>query len=326
MLIFRAMPLVGYRFLILFLVVFVASIFMWEFDGKGGCPEWFALPSKPLRFQDIEYEVFGPNNPGPPIVLIHGVGTDIHDFNSVVHSLASKHRVITYSLRGHGRTQDPGTGFDLPTLASDLKVLINALKLDKVVLVGHSAGGQVAMEFTKKHPELVSKLILEDIGVLPRNPFGASEFLRVRHEAEFLRSLNHTYDNERSLLVDLLPLFKGDETGAREMIRKMRKNSIDEKLDPRRAAVIKEFWLSSQTANQTAVLDAYPGPVLMLRAIPNRNFFRDEDEALIRSHKWDVKIEHVHDDHELNHLIHKRNPEIWLRHVLRFLDGSEFEI
>jgi non-heme chloroperoxidase len=89
---------------------------------------------------DIElyYEDHGS---GQPVVLIHGYPLDGHSWEKQTAALLDAgYRVITYDRRGFGRSSQPTTGYDYDTFAADLKVVLDTLDLDDVVLVGFSMG------------------------------------------------------------------------------------------------------------------------------------------------------------------------------------------
>lgn len=70
-------------------------------------------------------------------------------------------RVIAYDRRGHGRSDDPGTGYDYDTLSDDLAALIDHLDLTDVTLVGHSmAGGEIVRYLTRHGRERVAGIVL----------------------------------------------------------------------------------------------------------------------------------------------------------------------
>ncbi len=94
---------------------------------------------------DIElyYEDHGT---GQPVVLIHGYPLSGASWEKQTAALlAAGYRVITYDRRGFGKSSQPTAGYDYDTFANDLKVLLDTLDLERVVLVGFSMGtGEVA--------------------------------------------------------------------------------------------------------------------------------------------------------------------------------------
>jgi non-heme chloroperoxidase len=87
---------------------------------------------------DVYYEDHGE---GQPVVLIHGYPLDGHSWEKQSAALLDAgYRVITYDRRGFGRSSQPTTGYDYDTFAADLKVVLDTLDLNDVVLVGFSMG------------------------------------------------------------------------------------------------------------------------------------------------------------------------------------------
>ena len=101
---------------------------------------------------------------GPPgastILLVHGLfaSADLN-WSLAIPELASAYRVVASDLRGHGdgiRTRR----FDAFECADDLAAIVDELNLGPVIVVGYSLGGLVAQLFARRHPELVSGLVL----------------------------------------------------------------------------------------------------------------------------------------------------------------------
>lgn len=79
----------------------------------------------------------------------------------MVHMVDNGFRAISYDRRGHGRSDDPGTGYDYDTLSDDLGALIEHLDLRELTLVGHSmAGGEIIRYLTRYGAERVSRIVL----------------------------------------------------------------------------------------------------------------------------------------------------------------------
>lgn len=98
---------------------------------------------------------------GPEVVLIHGLGGNLAIwFLQIINRLKGEFRFTAYDLRGHGRSSTPPTGYTTFDMAQDLKGLLDALDLQKVHLVGHSWGADIAMHFTILYPEYVEKLVV----------------------------------------------------------------------------------------------------------------------------------------------------------------------
>ncbi len=128
-----------------------------------------------LDFDLYRVEVPIPAQPGSHLSVIdlhpQGVEKTIlfqHGFAGVAESweyqlthFASQYRVIAPELRGHGQSDAPHSDYSMTELVEDLHNCVNALGVSqRFVLVGHSFGGSVCIEYALAHPERLSKLVL----------------------------------------------------------------------------------------------------------------------------------------------------------------------
>ena len=121
----------------------------------------------------LAYRVWG--SPGaPPLVLLHGLGEVGADWDGVAPALARRSRVYAPDLRGHGRSERTGD-YSVELMAADVLGFLDALRLDRVDLIGHSMGGLVGYLLAGDHPERVRRLILEDVAALRPRERGALE-------------------------------------------------------------------------------------------------------------------------------------------------------
>jgi pimeloyl-ACP methyl ester carboxylesterase len=103
------------------------------------------------------------NPDGIPLVLIHGAGGSLHVWEGWVRELGSNVRLISMDLPGHGLTGAwPRQEYTVEAYADFVEALVDALKLDRFALAGHSLGGGVAWTFAVRRPERVSQMILID--------------------------------------------------------------------------------------------------------------------------------------------------------------------
>ncbi len=115
---------------------------------------------------------------GETLVLLHGLGASGYTFRRIIPDLARRYRVVTVDLKGHGRSDKP---FDLSYSAHDQAVLIywflRTYGLDRVTLIGHSFGGQVALNLAlvikRYDPARIRRLVLMSTPAYPQ-PFTAA--------------------------------------------------------------------------------------------------------------------------------------------------------
>ena len=107
------------------------------------------------------YEVYGQ---GPPLVLLHGLGSSLLDWEHQVKVLADHFQVVTVDLRGHGQTGKAPGPYSVSLFASDVAKLIQSLQLAPVHVAGLSMGGMIAFQLALDTPELVKSLIIINSG------------------------------------------------------------------------------------------------------------------------------------------------------------------
>jgi pimeloyl-ACP methyl ester carboxylesterase len=97
---------------------------------------------------------------GPDVVMVHGITGNLAVWHlHIVPALADRFRMLTYDLRGHGLTETPPSGYSPDGMAEDLLDLLDALEVERPVVVGHSYGADVALYLAARHPERVSEVI-----------------------------------------------------------------------------------------------------------------------------------------------------------------------
>lgn len=105
---------------------------------------------------------------GQPIIIMHGIFGSSDNWLTQQKMLSERYRVIALDLRNHGQSPHDYT-FDYPAMVSDLKHFIEEHHLQNAIVVGHSMGGKVAMNFAVAHPQMLDKLIVVDIAPRPYN-------------------------------------------------------------------------------------------------------------------------------------------------------------
>jgi 3-oxoadipate enol-lactonase len=96
---------------------------------------------------------------GPPVTLVHGVGSNLESWDAIADQLARTYRVIRMDLRGHGKSSRIET-CRLEDFLEDVSLVLDTLGITRTHLVGFSLGGMIAQAYVLAHPDRVEKLAL----------------------------------------------------------------------------------------------------------------------------------------------------------------------
>lgn len=117
-----------------------------------------------LRGLSFHYREYGTE--GSPVVLLHGVASNSRIWITTAPLLAESHRVFALDQRGHGESDKPDAGYDFESVVGDLAAFIDALGLERPIVVGHSWGGNVALQYAAAHPDRTAGLAMVDGGYI----------------------------------------------------------------------------------------------------------------------------------------------------------------
>ncbi len=96
---------------------------------------------------------------GRPILLVHGITIRSEVWAPQMHLLADRYRIVAMDVRGHGRSSVGAEGVGRRIAASDIATVIKSLNLEDLVIVGHSMGGMILMEFAGRYSKLLSERV-----------------------------------------------------------------------------------------------------------------------------------------------------------------------
>ena len=224
----------------------------------------------------LHYRDFG--SEGKPVLLfMHGLTGNAHCFDHVAPQFARTHHVLTLDFRGHGDSEWHRDGeYDFRRQVSDTTALLEALNVSKVSLIGSSLGGAVAMVLAAIKPDLVVRVVLNDIGPeinLPE-PDKAAEALNLLEQqfpdaTEALEYYRRCYPPAR-LLPDTIAI-----EFVRNSLRVTDRGFMRWKADPRVQAVAPTSSTSGSSPGMWPLFDAIKAPILVIRGA--------ESEALLAS-------------------------------------------
>lgn len=132
----------------------------------------FSLPLDYTSGQMAYMDVKPGTANGKTVVLLHGKNFNGYYWKDVIPVLANQgYRVIVPDQIGWGRSDKPIIHYSFHLLAKNTALLLDALGVNKIILIGHSMGGMLATRFAILYPERVEKLVLED-------PIGLEDYKR----------------------------------------------------------------------------------------------------------------------------------------------------
>ena len=115
------------------------------------------MPKAQTNGIELYYEIHGE---GTPLVLISGLGYSLWQWHKMVPFLAEHFQVITFDNRGVGQSDKPVGQYTAQMLAADTVGLLDALGIEKAIIMGHSMGGFIAQALALDFPQRVNKFIL----------------------------------------------------------------------------------------------------------------------------------------------------------------------
>jgi pimeloyl-ACP methyl ester carboxylesterase len=118
------------------------------------------MPS--LRLPDTTLHYVREGRGAPPIVFVHGALCDHADWRHQLAHFAATHEVLALDLHGHGASDRTPGRIDVEHFAADLVALLDALGLERAVLVGHSMGCRVLLQTWSVAPQRVAALVFVD--------------------------------------------------------------------------------------------------------------------------------------------------------------------
>ena len=124
------------------------------------------MPNPAVQFvkaeEGVNLEVLDWGGTGRPLVFLAGLGNTAHTFDKFAPKIAEKYHVYGITRRGFGTSSKPAPtmeNYSADRLGDDVLAVLDALKLDRPVLVGHSLAGEELSSVASRHPEWIAGLI-----------------------------------------------------------------------------------------------------------------------------------------------------------------------
>lgn len=194
---------------------------------------------------------------GIPILFIHPPLLTHFNFEYQVKELSSSYQIITFDIRGHGRSSSSQQSLTYPLIADDMKRLLDHLNIEKAYICGYSTGGTIALEFLLKYSERAKGAILIS---------GLSEISdwSLRSKITLARTLIRF--KARSVLALYISGTNMDTLASFWNMVKEQQNGS--------AKNIEEYYQYSLSYNCTGQLANIKIPVLLVYGLADQGFFR----------------------------------------------------
>jgi len=149
-------------------VPFIAAFLLVLTFAVRGQERWRDPSPHKTRFVTVDtyvrLEVLDWGGRGRPVVLIPGLGNTAHVYDDFAPKLAHDYHVYGITRRGFGTSSIPSSGYDADRLGDDVLAVLDAVKLTRPVLVGHSLGGEEVSSVATRHPGRVAAAVYLDGG------------------------------------------------------------------------------------------------------------------------------------------------------------------
>ena len=101
---------------------------------------------------------------GQPVLCVHGLTANCRCWDLIASSLVPENNILAMDLRGRGLSDKPASGYSLQYHIQDIFCVLDNIRQEKIVLMGHSLGAFIALAFAANYPERTEKIILMDGG------------------------------------------------------------------------------------------------------------------------------------------------------------------
>ena len=112
--------------------------------------------------EKVQLEVLDWGGSGPALVMLAGLGSTAHHYDDLATALTPRYRVVGVTRRGHPGSSAPATGYGFERLAEDVMRVIDAVGINKPVVIGHSFAGEEMHILGARYPEKIRGLVYVD--------------------------------------------------------------------------------------------------------------------------------------------------------------------
>lgn len=243
---------------------------------------------------------------GEAVVLLHGFGLDHRSMAGLASKFSGRYKVILPDWRGHGASRCPARAdlYRYEFLRDDLAALLDALKIDRVHLVGHSMGGQIALMLAVDQPDRVLSLTTLGSGAC-RPVTSESEMHKWKAAAEYYETASAPRLLRALCAMSTVSESAREKPPLAQLFSKARNGEL--------AAMIRGAFLNV-VGNESACASLKP-PALIMAGVEDQDWFSAAERLgrLIPNSRWAAIP-------DAGHLPHLEQPETVSRLIGQFLD------
>ena len=254
---------------------------------------------------NLHFEVVGE---GRPVVILHGLLGSADNWRSMSRRLGAHYQVFAVDLRNHSRSPHSNI-LDYDVMVADVREFMERQELRRIILLGHSMGGKVAMQFAIEYSEQVDRLIVVDIAPKAYEPsqryllkaMRSLDLSRYKSFADVDAALAPEVSSE-PLRQFLIKNLTRDENG--RLRWKMHLEAIDRNYD--------------KLLRGLGAEGRFNKPTLFIRG-GRSNYIEDDDASLIRQMFPQAEITTLS---KAGHWVHVDAPEEFFQTVANFLNRA----
>ncbi|MBN2683544.1 MAG: alpha/beta fold hydrolase [Bacteroidales bacterium] len=257
---------------------------------------------------------------GPAFVILHGLYGSSDNWVGIANSLKDNFEVFIPDLRNHG--QSPKSDLmNYTELRNDVVDFFAQNNIEKAIVLGHSMGGRIAIDFALNYPEKISHLVVADISPRPYSESRNYKLIFKHHRfiLQQLLSVNLPDFNERKQISDLLQKKLYDERLVNFLLKNLKRDKESGFYWAINLDVINnelENILKGASGTELAnFLNTSGFPVLFLKGSLS-SYLTSDDYVFIRKLFPFAEIEEIED---AGHWLHAEQPEIFVNKVREFV-------
>jgi non-heme chloroperoxidase len=241
---------------------------------------------------------------GVPMLMLHGITDSWRSFEPVLPRLPASVHLFALSLRGHGDSDRPASGYQPDELAADVAAFMDVLGIGPAVIVGHSMGSYIAQRFAIDYPERTSNLVL------------MGSFLRLQ---SFQGAVQFWEDDLSRLTDPIDPAFAlafQESTLAQPIPQAFLDTVVQESLKVP-ARIWQAAWKGLMEADHSGEIGSITAPTLIAWGDQDAYFLRTDQEALAAA----IKDAQLLIYEGAGHALHWEEPERFAADLMAFVDG-----